>query len=370
MNNKFNIFTDYQTIDGKALAQMEDAMSNDWAIRGALMPDVHAGYTLPIGAVVEATKIVPAWVGYDIGCGVGCMITNIDKSEITHFLEDIKEKIFDVIPVGFGTHESDGDYSAFYNRLSDQGKVIMNKRSKGQLGTLGGGNHFIEVGFDNKDRVTITVHSGSRGLGHGLATYYMDLAKKSTGGSKLEDHNPLDPDTPLGNDYLSDALVAQDYALENRQSILCKVLDIISNFLGRSNVKVVEFINRNHNHVEATENNTYIHRKGATHADKGMLGVIPGNMRDGCFVVKGKGNPAFLNSSSHGAGRVLSRKKAKENFSMEEFEEQMKHIVGTVSLKTLDEAPDAYKSIFEVMDMQKDSVEIINYLKPMINIKG
>jgi len=178
----------------------------------------------------------------------------------------------------------------------------------------------------------------------------------------------MDVNSQNGKDYITDMNFCCEYAIENRRQILLKVEKVISNHCS-GKMFYDSIINRNHNHAELKDG-LWIHRKGATHAEDGMMGVIPGNMRDGSFIVRGKGNPDSLYSSSHGAGRVMSRSKAKENISMDDFKESMDGIVAKVTNGTLDESAFAYKDIFEVMDNQKELVDVVHHVKPIINIKG
>lgn len=375
--SKYKIFADMQTLDGAAIAQMESAMKNEWALRGAMMPDAHKGYALPIGAVVETQDmVVPAWVGYDIGCGMSSTITNLTKKDLEGKGDEVRDAILSAVPVGNSRHRKSMDekYEAeVYKSLSPVGKSAFKQRSSLQLGSLGGGNHFIEIGYtdDKEERVVITIHSGSRGFGHGVAERYMRIAAEENGVTKgnLESHFGMHFESEMGKNYLNDALIAQDYALMNRKIMSRLTMQAMADVL-ETPIHSEYFINRNHNHVDQQKGNKFIHRKGATHAEKDMFGVIPGNMRDGCFIVKGLGNDESLCSSSHGAGRVLGRWKAKKTLDFKVFQEQMEGISGVVTEKTLDEAPDAYKNIFEVMDMQKDLVEVIHYVKPLVNIKG
>ncbi len=375
--SKWNNFADPQTLDGAAVAQMQSAMSLDWALRGALMPDAHKGYALPIGAVVETQDmIVPAWVGYDIGCGMSASYLSLTREDVKEegVLEAIRDAILSAVPVGNNRHKESQDPGVekrIFDSLSELGKQAFAQRAKLQLGTLGGGNHFIELGYGEKGDLVLTIHSGSRGFGHGTAERYMKAAAFANGVTRgnMEQHFGISSNSELGINYINDATLAQEYALANRQIMSNLAIAAISKTLGKD-VKITQFINRNHNHVDRVSHNKFIHRKGATHAEDGMMGVIPGNMRDGCFIVKGKGNNDSLCSSSHGAGRVLSRAQAKKNLDFSEFEKQMKGIAGVVTEKTLDESPDAYKNIFDVMDMQKDLVEVVDYIKPLVNVKG
>jgi len=358
-----NIFC--ETPDPAALAQMYETMKQPYTVAGAVMPDCHKGYTLCIGGVVSTKGVVvPAYVGFDIGCGMCSVKTNISKADMVS-LELLHQKLHQAIPVGNSTHNMSMAWEKPPHTELAAG-VYDKRRGALQLGTLGGGNHFLEVGYDEDDAVWITVHSGSRGVGHGIATEYMKIASHSE--EAREGHYALDVDSQEGKDYILDLNFALEYALDNRKAMIRTATQVISGHLGL-HVREELFINRNHNHAELKDG-LWIHRKGATHAEEGMLGVIPGNMRDGVFIVKGKGNPESLFSSSHGAGRVMGRFKAKKKLSLEKFESDMEGVVASVSKNTLDEAPDAYKSIFEVMEQQEDLVGVIAYVKPILSVKG
>lgn len=357
-----------EVIEGKALSQFFDAMKMDFAVQGALMPDAHAGYSLPIGAVVATDGvIVPAWVGYDIGCGVAAIPTTFNKADVEANKKAIFDQIYRDVPVGFAHNKGSMDWT-YDGDLTDVAKGVLSAGGLHQLGTLGGGNHFIEIGYDETDKVWIVIHSGSRNVGHKLATHYMKLA--SGDGKAREGHFGLRVDTPVGQDYIMDLKFGLAFALQNRKMIAMRTSDAMSRHISGAAI-YSELINRNHNHAEMKDGR-WIHRKGATHAEDGMMGVIPGNMRDGSFIVKGKGNPESLYSSSHGAGRVLGRNEAKEKLSMDEFRATMGDhgIQALVTNATLDESPMAYKNIFDVMEMQSDLVEVVCHVTPMINIKG
>lgn len=401
-----------EILEGSAHAQFMEAMKQPFVVKGALMPDAHKGYSLPIGAVVAAENyVVPAWVGYDIGCGMSAIkLSGVTVDDIKNTADAIFKRIYELVPVGFVKRKRGMSLPKSVMNL-DRTSVGENLIALGemQIGTLGGGNHFIEIGIDEQDAVWITIHSGSRGVGHKLATHYMKLAsvdieklskefddshtamlkfnptkyeiakksyieKRQLKARPQEGHFGFDADSEMGKAYIKDALFAQEFALENRKEMIVQVIKAILD-CGHIKIKynMADLINRNHNHVVQREidgKNCYVHRKGATHAEVGMLGVIPGNMRDGSFIVKGKGNPDSLYSSSHGAGRVLGRKAAKAALDVKVFEKQMEGITGKVGESTLDESPDAYKNIFEVMAAQTDLVEVIAHIKPLINIKG
>lgn len=356
-----------EALELEALEQFESAMSLPFAVKGALMPDAHAGYSLPIGAVVATDgMILPAWVGYDIGCGMCAVPTTFKRADVKTSAEQIFKSIYRGVPVGFGHNQKDSvwDYSALAHTPALA--AIFAKNGLRQLASLGGGNHFIEIGFDENDAVWIIIHSGSRGVGHAVATHYMKLA--SGDGKAREGHFGFAADSAEGRNYTDDLAFCLAFALENRHQIIQRVVRAMAHYCDGS-ADWGRLINRNHNHAEIKDG-LWIHRKGATHAEAGMLGVIPGNMRDGSFIVEGKGNPAALWSSSHGAGRVLGRKAAQRSLSVEQFTDTMRGVVAKVDAETLDESPFAYKDIFDVMRQQADMVEIKHHIRPLINIKG
>lgn len=411
-----------ELLDATTHDQFYDVLSLPYVTYAALMPDAHAGYSMPIGGVCASKEVVvPQFVGFDIGCGMCAYQTDFTKKEVQLHASKLFSRITERIPLGFNRHTSDQPFECDLPRTPFADHLLRTVGVR-QLGTLGGGNHFIEVGYGKDDRVWIVIHSGSRGFGHKIASHYMYhaylthnpqeqkleklLAEWDERNIKFKEHNPdeyakcrvrlesklaaeldkkidlgnlpgiwgLDARSELGQAYIIDQRFALNFALENRKRMIGVIHDTFNETLGSTFTFASEdearFINRNHNHVEYDEKRgEWIHRKGATQADTGMTGVIPGNMRDGSFVVKGKGNPASLNSSSHGAGRVMSRKKAKGAVTMEAFQDAMQGITGTVDINTLDESPFAYKDIFEVMRLQHDLVDIVEHIKVLINVK-
>lgn len=359
-----------EILEDTAIEQMVSAMAMPFVTRGALMPDAHAGYSLPIGAVVETEgMIMPAWVGYDIGCGMCAMrLDGIDPDDIKEHGQEILEEIYSTIPVGFNINDLHTPYYTI--GLTEVGTLIAKEKNyRRALGSLGGGNHFIEIGVDENKEVWVVIHSGSRGVGHRIATHYMKLAHPES--KAKEGHYGFHIDSQEGKDYAQDLAWALDFALANRKEMMRRVIDAVTTVLDMSCYEMdwEGLINRNHNHAEIKDGKV-IHRKGATHAEEGMMGVIPGNMRDGSFIVVGKGNPDSLYSSSHGAGRVLGRKAAKRDLKLEDFQETMKGIAAKVDDDTLDESPFAYKNIFDVMDLQKELVNVVTHITPIVNIKG
>ncbi|MDH4183424.1 MAG: RtcB family protein [Nitrospinota bacterium] len=352
-----------------ALSQFQSAISQDFVLKAALMPDAHTGYSLPIGAVVATDNmILPAWVGYDIGCGMCAVQTPLAAEEIAPHREKIFSGIYRAIPTGFDHNKKPVDWDYQRYPMTPTLRRFFDKNGLKQLGSLGSGNHFIEISRDEAGLVWVVIHSGSRNLGHSTATHYMKLASRSN--KAREGHFGFRADSDEGQDYITDMKFCLEFALKNRQEMIERVLrEIYYLVRGGAQPETLKFINRTHNHAELKDG-AWIHRKGATHAEKGMDGVIPGNMRDGSFIVVGKGNEESLFSSSHGAGRAMSRTKAKEAIKMETFASQMEGITSKVRPSTLDEAPDAYKNIFEIMTLQKDLVEVTHHLKPLINIKA
>ncbi|MEK6760687.1 MAG: RtcB family protein [Nanoarchaeota archaeon] len=383
MNKK--IYNYGLNVDKKTLEQFKNCYSEDFVVAAALMPDAHLGYAAPIGAVLKTKKyIVPAWVGFDIGCGLIALKISgknlIEKIKINK--EKIYKEVLKKIPMGAGNYNKENEITKktkeeFEKTLENFEKKSYDKNVKNylktgaikHLGTLGGGNHFIELGCDeNEKELWLIIHSGSRGVGHTVAKRYMIKASKSNEKKDYEKTFPLDKDSEIGKEYLNVLEFGLDYALLNRLEMSYKIFDVLKKIV-KEKLKCEIWVNKNHNHA-IYEKGYFIHRKGATPAKKNERGIIPGNMRDGSFLVVGKGNAKFLNSSSHGAGRSLSRRDAKEKYTLEQFAESMKGIRGNISSKTLDELPMAYKNIYEVMNAQKNSVKIINHIKPIINWKG
>jgi tRNA-splicing ligase RtcB len=369
MSNLYKIkslipFTDMEI---EAQNQIYDIIKYDFVKEIAIMPDVHTGYTVPIGSVVLLDKVIsPSLVSFDIGCGMGCIVTDIDARDLSN--KDrvkIYDKIVDRIPTGFSAHSYSKSYQEFKSYYGDKelNKKVNEKLLK-QIGTLGGGNHFIELGENKEGKLTITLHSGSRNIGHSIAGFYMTLSNNV---DKELPNGFLNIASEAGIAYNRDMNFALEYALENRKRMLLEILDIV----GAPSILINKMINENHNHAIINSDGTVLHRKGATPAELGQLGVIPGNMRDGVYITKGLGNETYLKSASHGAGRKMSRSKASKSIDQDIFIKQMKGIVCSTDKNILDEAPDAYKDLDKVVDMQIGVViEVVDYVKPIINVKA
>jgi tRNA-splicing ligase RtcB len=372
--------------DEKTLEQFKACYSEPYVVKASLMPDAHLGYVAPIGAVlVTKDYIVPSWVGYDIGCGMTAaqLIPKKILPEIKTQANRIYEEVRNNIPMGLGEiHDNikeisektikefdnlirefkKGAYDKQVLQFLESGKALRN------LGTLGHGNHFISLNEDEKGNLWVVVHSGSRSVGHWVATLYMqESAGKKT---DFEETHPLLASSPQGQEYENLLNFGLEFAKLNRLEMIRQVVRSIEIVL-KEKIDYDIWTNKNHNHA-LKEKGFFVHRKGATPAKKGERGIIPANMRDGSFLVEGKGNSEFLSSSSHGAGRLLSRTEAKKKINLKNFKSQMEKagVIGNFTDDSLDEAPEAYKDIEKVLEAQKKSIKIINHLKPFINWQG
>jgi RNA-splicing ligase RtcB len=382
-NTKYGDIEIYaKTVEQEAISQILE-MANSPLGENAhirIMPDCHAGSGCVIGTTMLITdKVCPNLVGVDIGCGVDLVKTDID---FENRLEELDEAIRKYIPFGMETHSTEKEWSFedlyCWEHLDLQAKI----RAKTALGTLGGGNHFIEAYKDG----WLSVHSGSRNIGYKVAEYYQKLAEK-----RIKEHNSnllkekikaiepkmreewlksnkisINKDLCYLTDedmraYLHDVAIMQRFANDNRMEMLSKITMVMGG-------KILEHINSIHNYID-TEN--MILRKGAISAQDGQLLVIPLNMRDGLLLCKGKGNSEWNYSAPHGAGRLYSRSKAKETFTVEEYAEQMKGIFSTcINESTIDEAPFVYKDYQEIMECVEPTVEILDRLIPIFNFKA
>lgn len=346
-----------QNLEDEARKQI-DTLASTEAFSGCkirIMPDAHAGAGCVIGFTADlGDKVVPNLVGVDIGCG---MLAVPISMKCTFF--DVDKTIRELIPAGFDVH---GDYTCEVEALGllcfDQLKNI--DRLNRSMGTLGGGNHFIEIDDDEQGRHWLVIHSGSRNLGLQVANIYQARAVERTGGTVPNGLEYLDGEE--AREYLHDMRICQRWAERNRDfmafDILCR--NLASPFVDECFTTV-------HNYIGDDD----IVRKGAISAREGEKVLIPLNMRDGAIIGVGKGNEDWNFSAPHGAGRVMSRSKAKRELSVEDFESQMNGIFSTsVCAETLDEAPDAYKPAQEILDALEPTVEVVSRLKPVYNFKA
>lgn len=356
----------------------------------ALMPDTHQGYGMPIGGVVALVDhVIPNAVGVDIGCGMVFVQTDIPVERLDESAaQKIIQRIMEEIPLGFEHHrqkqhseslkalltDSDYDYRKISRLLGEFDSAWY------QLGTLGGGNHFIELQEDEDGRLGIMIHSGSRNFGYKVANYFNDKAKtysKKHDGGLAAKHELayLPTDSESGEDYLNWMQLALAFARENRRIMMQRVQAIVEEIFGE--VKFDSFINAHHNYASLETHfgqDVWIHRKGAIRADAGMMGIIPGAMGSSSYIVRGLGCEESFKSCSHGAGRHMSRKAAMKAFDKSSVIEDLRDrgvFLGAPSKSVLsDESRFAYKDITEVMKQQSDLAEIVKTLKTKLVVKG
>jgi tRNA-splicing ligase RtcB len=353
----------------------------------AVMPDVHLGRGATVGSVIPTRgAIIPAAVGVDIGCGMAAVMTSITASQLPDSLKAIRAGIEKVIPVGQGSHKQPPrrSESAWYSRHkagyeaieAKHPKIAEKKSAALQIGTLGGGNHFIEICLDEADRVWVMLHSGSRNIGNRIGTYFIAKAKEEieAAGLRLPDRDLawLGEGSQSFNDYVEAVGWAQDYARSNRDVMMAAVIAVLQETWPDLQTLDVA-VNCHHNYVEREEHfgeRVWLTRKGAVRARKGELGIIPGSMGARSFIVRGRGNPDSFESCSHGAGRAMSRTAAKERFSLEEHVAATAHVECRKDAGVIDETPMAYKDIDAVMAAQADLVEVVHTLRQVVCVKG
>jgi len=379
------LWTPVDEVESQALTQLRNIASLPWVAHVAVMPDVHFGKGATVGSVIGMRGAVsPAAVGVDIGCGMGAVRTSLVASDLPESLRGLRDDLEDAIPVGFDSHDAlvkpqdprlKGDVNDLLGGFDDLDPAVkdLGGRAAKQLGTLGGGNHFIELCVDTEQRVWLMLHSGSRNIGKSLAEVHMARAKK------LKHNRALaDPDLAVflaGTEemaaYRRDLEWAQRYAMINRRLMFDLYMQVM-----RRRFPQVHFddpVLCHHNYVaEETHHGEalLVTRKGAISARAGQLGVIPGSMGTRSYVVRGLGNAESLHSASHGAGRKMSRGEAKRQFSVTDLAEQTAGVECRKDGGVLDEIPGAYKPIEQVMEYQKDLVEIVAELKQVLCVKG
>ncbi len=360
----------------------------------AAMPDVHFGIGATVGSVVPTQQaIIPAAVGVDIGCGMMALQTDLPAAQLPDSLKDLRLAIEKAVPHGRTANGGRGDRGAWHNvpkqaasawkDLGDDYKTIIAKHARiGQgndlnhLGTLGGGNHFIEVCLDETDHVWFMLHSGSRGVGNRIGSYFIALAKED-----MRKHVKNLPDSDLAylregtdhfNDYVEAVSWAQRFAMTNRRLMMDAVIAAAKKELPPFQLGEMA-VNCHHNYVEKEHHfgkDVFVTRKGAVRARTGDLGIIPGSMGARSFIVRGLGNQDSFMSCSHGAGRVMSRGEAKRRFSVEDHVKATEGIECRKDAHVIDETPMAYKDIDKVMAAQSDLVEIAHTLRQVVCVKG
>lgn len=362
----------------------------------AAMPDVHWGMGATVGSVI-ATKgaIVPAAVGVDIGCGMMAVRTNLRAEQLPDNLHQVRLDIEAAVPHGRTDNGGVNDRGSWHDLpaesvdrwapLSLRYDAILAKHPKAKaynsarhIGTLGTGNHFIEICLDESDAVWIMLHSGSRGAGNKIGMYFIERAKEEMRRYYIDKFLPdqdlayLVEKSVLFDDYIEAVQWAQDFALENRKAMMDATMKAMAKTLGAFYIDQIA-VNCHHNYVSRENHfgtNVMVTRKGAVRAREGDLGIIPGSMGTGSFIVRGKGNPESFCSCSHGAGRAMSRGQAKKSITLEQHAEAMKGIEARLDADVIDESPAAYKDIGAVMAAQDSLVEIVHRLQQIVNVKG
>lgn len=368
-----------QNIEEGSLKQMDTAMKLPVSVQGALMADAHQGYGLPIGGVLATDNaVIPYGVGMDIGCRMCMSVYSLPCSLIEKDQNKLKQILLSETRFGKDEFDQKIDHEIMERKEFTDIKFLRSLKTKAykQLGTSGHGNHFVDIGVlnlkDNQNEWNLPIgeyfailsHSGSRGMGAEIARYYTRIAKDICNLPKgFRELSWLDLNSEEGQEYWMAMNLAGDYSRANHEQIHLR----LSNALGEKTLFKVE----NHHNFAWKEKlvdgkDVIVHRKGATPASKGTLGIIPGSMASPAFIVRGKGNPESINSAAHGAGRLLSRKVAKQSITKREMQQYLNNNSVTLLGGNTDEAPWVYKDIHQVMEYQKDLVEIITLFTPRI----
>ena len=393
------MWTDGVPVEDSAIQQLKNVAKMPLIFKWVVaMPDVHCGMGATIGSVIPTQgAIIPAAVGVDIGCGMDAVCTDLVDWNLPDDLQGLHDAICQAVPhgrTGHGKRGRDkggwtGELPEDVQRVWDESlksrfadiaakhQAILKSNNDCHLGTLGTGNHFIEVCLDLEDRVWIMLHSGSRGVGNKIGTYFIKKAKEEMARWFVSlpdmDLAYLPEGTELFKDYLTAVRWAQDFASWNRKIMMERVLTALGGVLGRDVGTMDLTVSCHHNYV-ARENhygqNVWVTRKGAVRAREGDMGIIPGSMGARSFIVRGKGNVESFHSCSHGAGRAMSRTEAKRRFSVEDHVAATENIVCKKDASVLDETPGAYKDLDAVMAAQADLVEVLHVLRQVVCVKG
>jgi tRNA-splicing ligase RtcB len=383
-------------VDPKARDQLSRAAKMPFIFKHvAAMPDVHVGIGATVGSVIPTKgAVIPAAVGVDIGCGMMAARTSLHAADLPDNLEGIRHAIERAVPHGRDVAKGKRDPGSWGNppaeivaawsTLAERFKRITDKYPKLEktnnlvhLGTLGTGNHFIELCLDEADAVWVMLHSGSRGVGNAVGSFFIELAKQDMRRWFVnlpdEDLAYFPEGTAHFDDYIEAVGWAQDYAALNRRMMMTNVIRAVRSVIAKPFEAELEAINCHHNYVQRENHfgqNVLVTRKGAVRAAEGVMGIIPGSMGAKSFIVRGRGNKEAFDSCSHGAGRLMSRHEAKRRFTVDD------HVAATAGVEcrkdvgVIDETPAAYKPIEAVMAAQADLVEIVHTLKQVVCVKG
>ncbi|MEU6642148.1 RtcB family protein [Saccharomonospora sp. NPDC046836] len=383
------MWADPQSVEPAAMRQLNNVANLPWVHGLAVMPDVHYGKGATVGSVIAMRDAVsPAAVGVDIGCGMSAVRTSLTAEDLPDDLGRLRRRIESAVPVGFAMHKTPvppahvpgtGGWDGFWGAFGDLHGGVQNlrERARAQLGSLGGGNHFIEVcleqGGPDAGQVWLMLHSGSRGIGNELAKRHIDVARRLRHNADLPD-----PDLAVfvaGTSemaaYRRDLFWAQEYAARNRATMVALVQRALADTV--PGVRFDEPISCHHNYVaeevyDGVE--VLVTRKGAIRAGLGDRGIIPGSMGTGSYIVRGLGNEQSFQSASHGAGRRMSRTKARKTFTAADLVAQTTGVECRKDAGVVDEIPAAYKDIESVIAAQTDLVEVVAHLKQVVCVKG
>ncbi|MDT0380714.1 RtcB family protein [Streptomyces sp. DSM 42041] len=383
------MWADPATVEDGALRQLENVATLPWVRGLAVMPDVHYGKGATVGSVIAMEGAVcPAAVGVDIGCGMSAVRTSLTQNDLPGDLSRLRSRIERAIPVGRGMHDDPvrperlhglptAGWSDFWGRFDGVASAVRFRRGRAekQMGTLGGGNHFVEVCLDTEGAVWLMLHSGSRNIGKELADFHIGEAQKLPHNQGLVDRDlaVFVADTPQMAAYRNDLFWAQEYARFNRALMMGLLQDVVRREFRKAKPTFEQVISCHHNYVaeeryEGTD--MLVTRKGAIRAGSGEYGIIPGSMGTGSYIVKGLGNRDSFQSASHGAGRRMSRGAAKRRFSERDLVEQTRGVECRKDSGVVDEIPGAYKPIEQVIERQRDLVEVVAKLKQVVCVKG
>jgi tRNA-splicing ligase RtcB len=379
VNDKLKVWA--EDLDPATLAQAERT-SRLPIVTGhvALMPDAHLGLGATIGSVVPTEgAIIPACVGVDIGCGMIAVQTDLVASDLPDNLTPLLHQIGQAIPAGVGQGHKDRPADTWLdeNRPRTELDARLENKAYTQMGTLGSGNHFVEISLDEEERVWLVIHSGSRGIGNLLAQSHITKAKAVAKRLQLGLEDPalayLLEDTPEFDHYIADLRFAQAYARHNRDTMMNAMLAVFLRFVGKGREQ--DRVNCHHNYTALEEHHgreLWITRKGAISARRGERGVLPGSMGTDSYIVSGLGNPESYHSSAHGAGRRMSRTQAKKRLTTESLRDAMKGRtwLSNKAKALVDEHPDAYKDVREVIRLSADLVTVEHRLQAILNYKG
>ncbi|MDO5691243.1 MAG: RtcB family protein [Pseudomonadota bacterium] len=383
-------------VEDEAMQQLRNVASLPIVFKHvAAMPDVHYGIGATVGSVIPTFKaIIPAAVGVDIGCGMIACKTTLMASDLPDSLGPVRAAIEKAVPHGltpkkFGRdkgswetppNEADAAWAMLvdeFEQICEKYPRLRNTNNYRHMGTLGTGNHFIEICLDEAQAVWIMLHSGSRGVGNAMGTHFIELAKKDAerNNAQLPDQNLayFEEGSQYFGDYVQGVGWAQKFARANREVMMARVIQALRRVISKPFETHLEAVNCHHNYVQRETHfghEVFVTRKGAVSAKAGELGIIPGSMGAKSYIVRGKGNPDSFMSCSHGTGRTMSRTKAKKLFTVDDQIKATEGVECRKDASVIDEIPMAYKDIDAVMEAQKDLVEVVYTLKQVVCVKG